>query len=986
MSIGRCNCLSYVVVLLYLILYQSNAVVVDLPNDLTGEYCGIASLTKELNDAPAVVSFGASECNPSTMTFGSEIFQRIWCDELPGSNKFSHGGAMINHMVPVACGHTINETAVPYIESLDLVATACFDHSMSLVDATDCFTENPSTACITSMGSAYSVENPFVTQIQPNVWENNCLFEGNPVTACVDAEFYCISTCFSNSTSMMTVSDVNSGQNPIEFSLDGNFQCLKISMRKLFPRTDHSSSDIPLGFINFEKRDKKIKIDTTIDLRYIVLVTKGSFSQFYDFSGIHYEIILPDAVLVNSGVMNVKLSANSKVIAEEDFDIIGFNTCDLIDCIFCMEFFNSIGCMPAVYKAALIMLFAGILIAMILALPSSLVLFAVVVRIIMWILTLIKWLVNKYFIRKVMNSYSKLDESMKEMETERAKDNASVTTRTNRKSAVRIPLNTACLMVICCLSVAFGCDDGLVIPVNLQSCSVSGQVQTCTLTFDSLMVISGIQSKVCLTFAADSNKTHVASFTASLDSAWSRNLLNELYTTSDYEPHVESFHSCFSLSNNDFCTDQPNSGCAQVNSNRTLSLDRWFVESDPFLKSFPGRSECSRTPGCAWNGCFLCNDACVTSRYSIRPKGQAYKVNALVGKVDEAEISVNFDHDGEDIKRTCIGSANTCDLGKIRVQLLNVETNAEFTPGSERWIRSQFDSFMAEASAVNSPVAGQIGEIQAKSPADLSNGRFIIPDNIGSLITGSHAHSYSFNPSGIAANSGAPRLPLVVPNGLLIDKQGTLQTNLTHAQVKLRVSTSEPLTVTRIVNVVCPTIVSISVPASGCFQCSEGWSAVLIAKSTCSSGKVMISSSDGDILIYTASAQINTTDSMVILQGSTNKVNNQFKVALCATDKCDSIDMSFTAIPGVEVRNDSDVTVSSQTGINKVPVAERNWFDVTGNFFIDAFSGKGTIMEYIVVSLILLTALVFIMFIIYKMGPIKRGKSMLALLRMKKNV
>jgi len=273
--------------------------------------------------------------------------------------------------------------------------------------------------------------------------------------------------------------------------------------------------------------------------------------------------------------------------------------------------------------------------------------------------------------------------------------------------------------------------------------------------------------------------------------------------------------------------------------------------SNPSLLTiYPGFTQCQVSCGCAGCGCFYCDDACLYSRYYFQPVGNLYTLTSIPFFNRKVTLTALLCLSGE----TCItyniplnGFSQT--IGPLTItpsgQFQNVNYGYTYLPylvvdstTNEAWF--------TEASSINRPEYGLIGDIQAPFHNWLDDSAslfFSFPtDQLYGIDTGS-AVIYSVPSTGIhllrGGNSGAIPLPWVDPQGIAwAFSGGNLIGVETNPSAVVLTITSIALTATYSETVICPILQVVKV--TGCYDCIIGFSITITAYSTCSAGSVMI--------------------------------------------------------------------------------------------------------------------------------------------------
>jgi len=750
--------------------------------------------------------------------------------------------------------------------------------------------------------------------------------------------------------------------------------CSDIRWRRVLLISNISTETFEI-FINFKEGFLYVK--ATPSGSFQTLVSKGKYQAFFDFAGTDYRIEVPKNALLDSGTLSVSVFNKGKMVGSKDIDIIGFSSCDLKDCLTC-DVFANFNCLPPTIKGFLIATLVVLCLVLITAFPLLLaglmLLIKVGFAIIKMIARFFKMLAwNKFTKRAYINLKDSVSEEKKlaEMELE---EGLKMSEMAKKKMRVNPLMMCVALFMICSVEKTFACENGAVIPVKLESCNMSGNKETCSVEFETILSLAQPGSKTCLTIMDESRKIVFGQINVTLEAVQQQSVLTTRYYTSDYETHTQSHHICYSINDGDFCP----TGCGNVNENPTSPLGTYgsdVILQDTLAARSPGRASCRRVSGCAWNGCGWCSDACVVSRIGIVPSGKVAEVFNKGPITTRAIASVSLRSEAGEQFMICSELGKPCFLSDFSLTIDNV--NSQITGTFQEDIVKWGDlTFLATANEKDDLSSGTIGEIQAVSEASLKANLF----NFGELwnfVENGFEDEYLVQQSALTnlAGSTSAKLPAVISGLYWEIKSGKLISNSSEGSSQMRISTLRPISVSRIVNIVCPKIKSAT--ASGCSSCEQGFEIKLDASSECSEGLVSVKTDDTRVEISTKSIRLGAAVSSLKVRAQTPVESNKFNLILEAGQNSDKIEIVFDAPSNVSLRNDSWVSThtSSIGAENKVSVPST---DFNADFFERSLMGHGSALEIgVTVAIFAVVAIfgtVLVLLIERKTGVLRRIK------------
>lgn len=735
------------------------------------------------------------------------------------------------------------------------------------------------------------------------------------------------------------------------------------------------------AFINLN--DRILTIEVTPSLDYSVLITKDSYKDFRSFSGTHFELTLPIDVTASSGSISIKLYYLDNLIISKDFNILGRNVCVNYDCILCAQYWDYYrNCAPYTIQLFMIGNFVAIILLLLFSLYAALTFIIFIYnglklsfKISYNLLIAPAVTAYRFFSGKKKNSSDNAFYQFSEEDVSEQNTKPEVYKRRQTPGIVKYDkdaqgnLVRMVVIVALCLPLVLGCDHGAIIPVDIKTCVQNGNIESCSLNSEISFTLPYPGAKACLTILNNETGNIFGSLNVTFLESYRTMPMNQLYYTSDYEAHASSNHLCYSWRNDDFCSD--NGACDSINTSPRNPIPPYGntgpVILDPTANQAIGWSRCRRVSGCISNGCTLCTDACVVSRISLRPKGVPVQVFSLGSSSLTADMLIesSFSASSNITSNKCSIVGTPCSFKDFDFTIDTMTSNTILSLTDKVMIRGNEIKY-GSATDANVLTAGNLGELQGRYSNSFSSNQFIAANNIFSVVDSGNQDTYTFTQPAVASTWSTLRtLPGVINGNFVNVNNLRAYVNLTDGQITGRLTFSKKIVVSRVISIVCPAILDASI--TGCSLCDSGAIISLNASSSCSSGLALVKTDDESISVHTSSVQLSQSASNFQVFVSLSKRQNDFNLILISGSKSSSFHLTIDALPGIDTRNDTTVSVNSTNTneSNNVSLPDLN----TSDFFRRTFSGVGSTLDIVFVALVLLGSLLTLLgltFVVYR--------------------
>ena len=701
---------------------------------------------------------------------------------------------------------------------------------------------------------------------------------------------------------------------------------------------------------------------------------------------------IPDAWTHATGTAYLEVITSSGYCATT-YQLIARTTCVTTDCVLCSQFWSNWQCIPSSYRSAMLWMTILFIILLICLLPwIGWVLY--VVMSFVWNLLCCCFSMSrrmhktraadnfsrfwadradrvKYYFdtNKDTDSDVEATETVTNTDGSTTKDEINVKTRKTTSRRITgysggIPIYAT---IICCIALSvpgtLACTGGLSVGSTSNLCTMNGTNQVCTTSFNLVGSVSGIGDQFCFTLTSPVGDTWTGMVQHIGVTAFMT--LNTQYYTAAWSGVTESAHWCDG-------TTKCSGGCSGTCSNRLCN----GALGNTMLNLYPGISQCHSSCGCVTcGGCFLCTPSCEYSGFAIIPSNPVFQVASIGTITFQPSVWVSITGPGVSINRAVPLSAGAISVGNFTIQLNGAFQGPQLGFGTLSPICStnQTRCWFTTVAPVNAVTSGIPGDIQGSTINSLSNpAQTFRLGSIYSMTPGDLGDSYIFANSGVSSTFSTWRaLPAIVDGNLYTGNASGLVTNLT-APPPLLFSMTTPggLTYTRTQNVVCP-VFSIT-NASGCYSCTSGSQVFIIARSSCLSGIVTLTS---NVPLVTTSLSLTTLDAQYTIQIRPTSSPITISLTLSSPFATSTQTFTFTPVFVTDVVNQTFISSTNATsGGESAWTSLGNFFDGLGTDLLNFTSSPVGIASWVAIGLGVV-AVVFVILMIPRIFPIK-SKSM----------
>lgn len=490
--------------------------------------------------------------------------------------------------------------------------------------------------------------------------------------------------------------------------------------------------------------------------------------------------------------VHVTVYVGNEVVLKASFNYVRNIVCQVANCFFCLENFQSFNCMTAAMKGFLI--------------------FAIVVGSIFGII-LVGLLMNCTCV------------GMKAMGV-----------------CQPTPMQ---LLIVFMIATAMACDTNLLIGKEHMICTETLTHYNCYINTNALLILTHLHAQACLTLVTQDEGMLIGTINITLDSTVALTPTALMYYTSHFKAIHMSRKACANSQYCDSVTD-----CSKTNFTDPTADGALYGS----VTRYPGISLCSDTCGCWGCQCFNCAEACTLSRYALSPIPSLYQVRRILPGVIQPTITVSSDLNGVlNTTELTITSSGGDLVGFDNLTLTYYGTGTkEIFTGDDRLIMSQGQQWFAKASQVNAPIAGMVGDIQGNSQASFTNPTptsFIFASDICTGYMSDSSMQFLCRPSGVTAQSGWRKLPTADSNAIWTMNEGyTLNADLLDpgsTMLGLDFETNAIISVKK--TQVCPQIEFIGV--NGFWGTDVPAAILLRGKSTCLPGPCILSVNSNEVVL-----------------------------------------------------------------------------------------------------------------------------------------
>jgi hypothetical protein len=676
-------------------------------------------------------------------------------------------------------------------------------------------------------------------------------------------------------------------------------------------------------FIEFNGKEIIYSSDDSMN-GFTSLIRKSNYAEAFDLGGFRFTHRLPRDAFAKSGTITVTVYETSGlIVAQKEFEVVGITVCELFDCVWCPQSFNNFSCQPPAIKAGVIMFFILIsCLILCLTMPC-------------WgniktILGGLAWMIKTIFITifcfpmtewggRVWGAISKGASYI----------GKGLTIRTNS-----LPVTSVMLCLLICTDEAYGCDKGVTIPVSSSLCSNNKGIETCSITFTSVITIPFVTGVACMTFQ-DPQSLDVkmeVDVTYLADSA--QYTLNHLYYTSAYEVHMKSLSHCFGSKR-----------CSHKILSKIIAGDRTLGEKlkTHLVVDRPGDSVASlRSNPSECILPFNNGETCVYAGWGINPVGPLFLVSLPGALTQQPIVQVDFHVDNQTITKFIRFNNGISIVNGLSVSLVGTLSAPQIDFADFKLISDvgSGGTFLSVAADRGLTVGNTYGAIQGNSTNSLLNptkNSFSFNSAIIGVETdGVDYTSWSYTKF---AETTRVNFPTTVDGNVwkFNTVSGLLETNVTKGSaLVLSIDSGTGYKISRKVNIVCPQA-DIFQEGSGCFDCSLGSKVQVRIFSTCSAGMVAVTADESYVTIHTNSIRITTEPQVFDIDFQTSQADNHFKLIFHGDSTEISVEVDFQAIENIDIVGtvtvDSNQTQISEGGksdgfsLGDFSSGARKWFD-----------------------------------------------------------
>jgi hypothetical protein len=153
---------------------------------------------------------------------------------------------------------------------------------------------------------------------------------------------------------------------------------------------------------------------------------------------------------------------------------------------------------------------------------------------------------------------------------------------------------------------------------------------------------------------------------------------------------------------------------------------------------------------------------------------------------------------------------------------------------------------------------------------------------------------------------------------------------------------------------------------SGCFSCTDGFTARITGVSSCYPGPVTISTQESTVRLFTKSVDLRTNVEEFYVSGTTTVSSNSFQLSFCDGERCDEILLDFVA-SSPQVGDFNDIWLKSNNAIQHESDETENqgWFSKIGVHLFE----KGWLNDFTMIAIMVTSLGLLVIFLppIYRM-------------------
>lgn len=545
-----------------------------------------------------------------------------------------------------------------------------------------------------------------------------------------------------------------------------------------------------------EKRSEETVVVSYSDKTIYVTTPDMSLTSIQWFLNEHKDIFicgndcqytLKPSYLIKDGVLNVKVFISDMLVAQRSFNIKSTDTCQIQECSFiCFSYITNFVCYSSSTQAML-----GF------SLVSSIIVLSVLIG--AFIYKCYGCLGNKFFV--------------------------------HIKGDNNIPLQTLSLCLLICLiisPVGAQCMSTTAISSNINQCTNMFGNHTCKLALNTMITLPNLGNKVCMfLFSPDGHQL------GTINISYITSLLVAKTTFQYFSvPWLGSSCSQRDCRNDGVCN--LDSGCPLNETEMSHSLAGECL-------NYPGKTTCRSSCGCAGCGCFFCSDACLISRYYIKPDN--YDGYMKVYSIDYVEafprVFVEYQLGLNEKKYFFMDLKGSYTHDNMTFSLVGSLSSVIPAFSNKGFVSYRGNTYIAPISTYGNPQYGTVGDIQSQSSVfAMGRDSFIIPSSSIESVAGQYTINYLFPSKGSDLLNEFSVLPQTI-GGITWSSNITYPVGLNPNPGAVQLFLNSDLFDLRyLMTSVCPKITDIFI--NGCYNCPQKMTFSILASSLCDSGSVKV--------------------------------------------------------------------------------------------------------------------------------------------------
>lgn len=692
-----------------------------------------------------------------------------------------------------------------------------------------------------------------------------------------------------------------------------------------------------------------------------VSTTKDGLQNLFACAETQCILRLPDTYFLNPGSMIVRVFINDTLDAESTLTVTPYIKCNIPRCVFCEAMYQDFTCFPWQFQmfiiSACIVIFlgGGLMVWYILKCSCA---FSCCKK------------CRKQTHNKISISWDAIKDKMKRKlsKNKNAQDDGTEDVVDRSRDYEMRPIEPdiglirenppaslfRVALILGLISLALGqtsCSSGITVTASNNLCYANGVTETCQVTIENLFTIPAPGLSACFTIMKP-DLTPIGKIDINYDQMIQVAPLQTLYYTTIWsgisisDKQCPWEHMCGSCASYNPLTDP---GACGGSSTCLLA---------GITQMYQGMSRCDSQCGCAGCGCFACDASCVYSRAAIVPSGLPYSVNRPVSVQLRPQLRVNFTHNGaSEVTPVNVLNAETQVGLNFTITIQGSLAGSTTNFAGQNVVCGPEGCTMGSTSDPNSPVIHSVGDIQANDPSQLGAfGQYQLAAGLWTALPTSTATNYVFAAAGFGARASHDYLPTVRGSTLWgMSWPNLVGVDQAPGAVVAILKSNGPIIISRTVNIVCPEILENSGNLTGCYSCDQGATIRIRARSRCSGGMAVVTTS-GSYTVATTSIVL-TTDyqefSIRVTSGS-NQNTGTITLTNGAYSDSETIEGELVAEDLIVNNNQTFTNNTVNNGFNNFA----DWFSKLGDVF------KGLLITGMVVGAVI--ASLIVAWLVYK--------------------